>query len=317
MQMAILFLFYKEFGLCRSSLKRLRRLNPGVRIFAYHTGAPENGLSAKAEVEGFVDDFYAFPLERDARWRWEHFDQILMTWYERHGQGLEWDSVFLVQWDMLVAAPIRSLYPGLRADQVLLPGLERMGDIDRWYHFADPRNSDLSGFKSWLAERFAYRGDVYVYPIVVVVLPRAFFAAAQRLGYPEVGYIEYTLPTMAHVYDLEIVRDARYAVWWNPEANGGGNIEHLPEGCVISVFAQEMPRSLVYAELARRGGARMFHPVYRRIPAIAERRWVAWVLSRFFWVYEHSFVYRIRWKSWLRRIVRLLRGQAHAVGGNS
>jgi hypothetical protein len=313
MQMAVLFLFYKEFDLCRANLRRLRRLNPGVAIFAYHTGDPGNAPAAGAAVDGLVDDFYAFPLERDAGWRWEHFDQLLVTWYAQRGQQLDWDSLFLVQWDMLVAAPIRSLYPNLRADQLLLPGLACMSDIEHWYHFADPRNSDLAGFKRWLADRFDYRGEVYAYPIIVAALPRIFFAATQQSGYPETGYIEYTLPTMAHVYGLEIVNDPRYEIWWEPKGEGGGQIEHLPAGCAISVFAQEIPRSRLYGELARSQGARMFHPVYRPIPPFVENRALAWVLSKFFGAYENSFVYRIPWGKWRRRFLSALRVRTHVM----
>lgn len=291
MRQDILFLFYSNFGLCQANLKRLRRLNPDVKIFAYYTGSPENRVTAAEAVEGFVDDYYAFPFDRPARWRWQHFDQMLVVWFEKRGRELEWDTVFLVQWDMLVAAPIQKIYPELMPNQALLTPVRCMSEIeDTWFH-AQPENSDLQGFRHWLKVRFGYNDEIYATPVVIAGLPRCFFVAALDRGYPETGYIEYTLPTMMYVYGIEVAYDTRYEVWWNPESVEGCR----PVGCTVSVDQVQIPRSQMYEELSRADGNRIFHPIVRPIPSFAGNQIAAWALAKFFVAYERSPLNQVHW----------------------
>ncbi|HET9729236.1 MAG TPA: hypothetical protein VFR41_07445, partial [Acidimicrobiia bacterium] len=106
---AILFWCYRDLPVCENRIAGLRRLNPGTRIFVLYGGPNGDADRFRNALAPVVDDFYGFDREVSSTWKWRNGDLMLADWFDRRGKDLEWDHVFIVQWDMLVLAPLRDL----------------------------------------------------------------------------------------------------------------------------------------------------------------------------------------------------------------
>lgn len=271
----VLFWFYKEFAICRERLLHLRALNDDIRIFALYGGPLDQAPAARDEVGDLVDDFYAFQPDRDSRWKWINGDRMIVQWYLDRGHQLDWESIFIVQWDMLVLAPLEELCAGLQPDEILLSGYRPLGGVAAWWPWADPEKSDMRAFERWLQERFGYTGELMVCLFIVACLPRVFMQRCAA-GYPEVGFMEFRVATLARVFDIPVCRDHAFDPWWaaNPAT------KNLPwKHRTLNAVGREIPRSVVLYELADAAGKRLFHPYSRRFPRWMENRGLALFLA--------------------------------------
>ena len=98
---AVVFWFYKEPEICINRLKLIKKYNPKIKIFGLFGGNQNEESLYNEKLGGYLDDFYTHP-SADSDWKWIHGDLMLLDWYKDRGQKLKWDSVVIVQWDMLV-----------------------------------------------------------------------------------------------------------------------------------------------------------------------------------------------------------------------
>ena len=98
---AVVFWFYKEPEICINRLKLIKKYNPKIKIFGLFGGNQNEESLYNEKLGGYLDDFYTHP-SANSDWKWIHGDLMLLDWYKDRGQKLKWDSVVIVQWDMLV-----------------------------------------------------------------------------------------------------------------------------------------------------------------------------------------------------------------------
>ena len=77
----VLFWFYKDFQICRDRLKKLRKLNKNIRIYALYGGPLPEASKALTYIYDLVDDYYVYPHEKQPRWKWKHGDQMIASVY--------------------------------------------------------------------------------------------------------------------------------------------------------------------------------------------------------------------------------------------
>lgn len=276
MKTDVLFWFYKDFAVCRERIKSLRTLNDDVSVFALYGGPLAEAKAAENAVHDLVDDFYAYPHEKDTYWKWKHGDQLISSWYSERGQYLEWDTVFVMQWDMLILDPLEKLFSGLKPHEILLSGFRPIDTVSSWWNWADPKNSDILSFKALLKERYDYEGELFACLFIVVCLPRSFLRQYVACGCGEIGFLEYKLPTMAQVFGTPVCHDHEFTPWWlaDPATKNAGWREKT-----LNAVGHEVPRWVILSELADRDGKRLFHPVSKTLPGWMNRRHVAKPLS--------------------------------------
>jgi hypothetical protein len=279
----VLFWFYKNFDTCRKRLERLRQFNEGIRIFALYGGPLREAEIARNALDEFVDDFYVYTEEKDSSWKHIHGEQMIASWYIERGRHLEWETIFIMQWDMLILEPLETLFFGLRSHEILLSGFTPISTVSSWWYWANPKNSDLASFKEFLCNEFNYKDELFACLFIVICYPRIFLEKYVNAGCPEVGFLEYKIPTMAHIFGIPICRNHDFEPWWreNPATR---NIPWHQR--VLNAASQEIPRSVILQELASSNGKRLFHPVFRILPSWMENRYMANTLSYFFQFFE-------------------------------
>jgi adenine-specific DNA methylase len=138
MKLAILFWFYKEPQVCKNHLELLRRYNPTVPIYGLYGDELGEVHTYKSVLSKYLDDFYAFTQDKSSSWKWHLGDLLITDWYLERGQHLTWDTIFVVQWDMLVFGPVNELFSMLKEDQILLSGLRPIKEVEKIWSWTSP-----------------------------------------------------------------------------------------------------------------------------------------------------------------------------------
>lgn len=267
MRLAIVFWFYKEFDLCAGRLRSLRKLNPGVPIYGLYGGELEGARAAADRLGPLLDDLFVFSEPRDSHWKWLNGDQVIAAWMRERGSTLPWDTVVLVQWDMLVAAPLTEVFEGLGAGEAVLSGFRPLAETADWWGWAGGRDPEkrtmLTEFTDSLRRDWDYDGPLWCCLFIVVCLPRAFLAryAAQPLG---AGFLEYKIPTLARVWGVPVRMDFDVAPWWAADPS---TREAPARERVLNAVGAEVSWKTLTEELGRADGRRVFHPYGGPLPA--------------------------------------------------
>src|SRR5579863_8691651 len=165
MKLAILFWFYSDLDVCQNRLEILRVLNKDVSVFGLFAGALHETADAERSLGGLFDDFYAFEGERDSGWKWRNGDLIIADWFRKRGHSLEWDTIVVVQWDMLILGPIKSVFSMLKPGEALFSGLRPATEVAEWWPWleaGDPAvQRDLQAFLRRIELDHNYRGILW------------------------------------------------------------------------------------------------------------------------------------------------------------
>lgn len=268
MKLALLFWFYKEFRICRGRLRLLRRLNPGVAIFGLYGGPVGDAENARRRLGPLLDDFYAYAGEEDAPWKWRHGDLLVAAWHRHRGHALAWDTVVLVQWDMLLLRPVSELLAKLTPGEALFSGFRPAAEVSAWWGWLkgeDPeKRADRDRFVAFLREQQGYTGELWCCLFIVVCLPRRLLDLYLASGPPEAGFLEYKLPTLAVCWGVPVCRSHPFEPWWasNPATH------HAPRAArILNAVGDELDLRTALEEVASNRGPGILHPYRSRFPA--------------------------------------------------
>ena len=222
---AILFWFYRDVEVCENRLLLLRRFNPTARIFGLYGGPPEKAGEFERRLGGLLDDFYSYDGSGDAAWKWINGDLVIRAWFTARGRDLEWRSIVVVQWDMLALGPLARLVGAPAEDEVILSGLRPVAEVEEWWPWV--RGDSRATFEAFM--RHLGIGDrmteqAWCCQFVFVCLGRAFLEEYARVDEPELGFIEYRVPTYAHRFGMRLSAP-RLPCWWE----GDPEMATLPE----------------------------------------------------------------------------------------
>ncbi|MBU4305733.1 MAG: hypothetical protein KJ893_08995 [Candidatus Omnitrophica bacterium] len=263
MKLAILFWFYKKPLICKNRLKILRKHNPKIHIYGLYGGNPAQKDIFISQLTDYLDDCYTFEYNAASYWKWCNGDLLITEWYRQCGQYLPWDSIVIVQWDMLILAPIEKLFSNLPHGQILLSGvrsIEKEAQGWEWVTAPEKRDKYLQ-FLSYIKKHYNYSHDPVFCIFIVVVLSRIFLEKYSKITNPELGFLEYRLPIYAQIFGIEIVTNHPFRTYLP-----GDKISDT----VISVGRQISLKNIV-KNLLIPSGARFFHPYCNYFPVNIER----------------------------------------------
>jgi hypothetical protein len=89
-------------------------------------------------------------------------------------------------------------------------------------------------------------------------LPREFLRKYVDAGHPETGFLEYKIPTMAHMFGIPVCTNHGFDPWWkmNPATR------HVPRSQrILNAERREVPFSVI-REVVKSDAKKLFHPVY-------------------------------------------------------
>lgn len=270
---ACLFWFYKSPELCENRLKLLRKKNPHTKIYGLYGGAPDQAAEFRARLSGYLDDFYEFTQDKSAHWKWYHGDQMITDWFVKRGQHLDWDTIFIAQWDMLVFDSMARLFPTLKRGQILLSGLRPVAEVDPWWYYVRPDSEERLEYERFLRHvrtTYQYDQSPLCCEFIVSCLPRSFMQRYQDIAEPECGFLEYKIPVYAQIFSTPFCTDHPHQPWWGD----------APNAEQASIFARglnsetcNVPLRVIEAHRLWPWGRRIFHPVFDEYPESPGMRW--------------------------------------------
>jgi hypothetical protein len=281
-RVGILFWFYRDLPVCRNRVDILRRENPDVPIFGLYGGDLDDAPQYEDALRPFLDDFWAFDRPESSKWKWLNGDLMIAAWYETRGRDLDWDHVFVAQWDLLVLQSLEELLPPLEPDQVLLSSVLPVAAVEpAWVWSRGGHEPEYRRFLDGITAQF---GPVEPLSCVFVIacLPRRLLEAYASLEPRDTGFVEYRLPTLAASIGLRFVDDDRFTAWRpaDPLQRTAPRRQRFLNG---SRHAVRLPA--VLTELRRSDGARLFHPYHGLFPmsiswALRAPGWAGYVAVR-------------------------------------
>jgi len=268
MELAILFWCYKEPEMCANRLRLLRHYNPNAPIYVLFGGQPAEAQRFETKFLPHINDFYVFPEEKQPYWKWRYGDVLISRWFTDRGYRLKWDSIIIVQWDMLVFAPLEQLFRHLKKNELLLPGMRPAEeDYASWenreslpFVYTRPEwPSFYSEYVAFLEEYNLREQDVWCCAFIVTVLPRAFLERYSQRKSPETGFLEYTIPTLAKSWGFDFCTEHPYTPWLKGSPH--------PYYRMLNTVNADCPDRYVLLHLLDPWGLRIFHPHTRDIRA--------------------------------------------------
>ena len=253
MTRAVLFRFHKAPLVARSRVELLRKLNPGVPVYGLYGG----GRPLVSVLGRHIVGLDRTHRSRGSRQRnWQHGDFVLAEWYRRRGAALAFDVLHYVEWDLLLAAPLDSLYASVPADAVGLTALTPITELEsEWTWLRRPENRrEWEALLAHAREEWDYDNVPYGCVAGGAVFPRAFLDAYAAIDPPSLGNDELRLPLFAQILGFPLA-DTRLRGPWR------GEREHA----FFHFRAPEIELDTIRAELAKPDGARAFHPVRHRL----------------------------------------------------
>jgi hypothetical protein len=263
-QLGILFWFYRDVALCQNRLRLLRRRNPGTAIYGLY-GGPRGDASSFADALGpLLDDYWSFPGDDDERWKWRNGDIMLARWFTDRGTGLQWDSFFLAQWDLVVVSPLAELLPRLEVGDMLISGVRPVREVESWWQWVrgEPRR-EYDAFLAHVASRYGPVEDPLCCQFIGLVAPRPFMERYAIIDEPELGFLEYKIPVYAQVFQTPLVPDTCFRPWWpeEPATSRATRSETL-----VHAWPTPVRLPVMMVESKRPHGRRMFHPYHGIYP---------------------------------------------------
>lgn len=263
MQLGVVFWFYRDPVLCLNRLRSLQKLNPHVPLYGLYGGDVGEASAFSRRLAPLLDDFWAYPGDADPAWKWRNGDLMLARWHSERGHGLEWDSIFVAQWDLVVTVPLRRLLPDLDEGDMLLSGLRAVRDVEQWWQWTNgiERRAEYHALLEHVTARFGAVRDPMCCQFISMVLPRQFLDPYVGIDRPELGFLEYKVPIYAQAFGVPLVPDTCFRPWWpeDPATSGAKRTE-----CLMHAWASSVRLPVMLYEAYRPGGRRAFHP-YRGI----------------------------------------------------
>jgi hypothetical protein len=244
---AAVFVGHAHWDLCASRIALLRALNPEVSIHCILGGRVEEHDAATTLIAPLTDSFWT--ADGAPQWQWQHTDLVIRNWHRSRGRALAFDVLHVIQWDLLLFAPLRRLYAHVPGNALALTGLTRLDDIAPRWHWAtvEPERTETLALIEWARQRWNYRPRACLGP--GVALPRVFLDRYTDEDIPEIGHDEVRLPLFGTVFGFPLVDTGFYPQWFDAtserlfHANGG-----------------ELRLCDLRDELSAPSGRRAFHP---------------------------------------------------------
>jgi hypothetical protein len=260
-KIAILFWCYKYPEICADRVSLLRHKNPGTPIYVLYGGSAQGAADMEKAIACFIDDFWMFDQQRSARWKWENGDRLIARWFACRGYSLDWDNIFVAQWDMLITTSIESLI-GERPDHAaVFTGLLPLDEVRSWWKWSRGyrKKLRLAIFRARLILIERYFGPIFTAPFIIVFVSRCYVRRLSKIVMPLLGFIEYRCPTFAAAWG--------YNLWTTDQLEAyrqaNPNTTSIPENRkIISASKVPVSNQIIRDETMKDNGSRVFHPVY-------------------------------------------------------
>ncbi len=256
MDLSILFWFYKEKEICRNRLEQISRYNRDIKIYGLYGGLKSDFSEYEKMTGDFFDDLYNTQIEYDSHWKWLNGDLLIVDWYIKRGKFLKWDSLVIVQWDMLVFDNFITMFSDMNKDEIFITYYRKLTyDIENIWSWTQPGSkyrSEYLNFKSHVRTEYGYEGDLWCCGFILEIFPRSFLENYSLIKDKEIGFSEYKIPTYANMWGYRFF-EKYVGEWYDGDKSESA----------INAWGIEISEEYINKQLSNPDGFRLFHPYYK------------------------------------------------------
>jgi hypothetical protein len=252
--LAILFWFYKEPEICINRLQLIKKHNPDIKIYGLYGGEQELAKDYENKLSSYLDDFYCSPIESSG-YKWIHGDLIILEWFNARGRNLEWDSIAVVQWDMLVFDSLEKQFAGIKKDEIFISGVRPYDrKLERkWYWVQEGgKRKDYLEFKEYIKTNYDFTDNIICSLFIFEIFPKKFFEFYNTVKEKEVGMLEYKIPTYAKIFNFTFYNKDLGVEWFSK----------FPRKA-LNAKPREIQINFIRKQLKKVDGWRIFHPYFK------------------------------------------------------
>ncbi|MFO7977560.1 MAG: hypothetical protein R6U64_02770 [Bacteroidales bacterium] len=250
MKRIILYRYHENLALCIDRLTLIRGLNPGVPVYGLYGGPDHECEKFSTPLSHLLDGIYCI-RNKSGYWKWGNSDLAFRLWYQDYGHRLDFDSVIVLEWDLVLFEPIEKLYAHIQPGQVGMTGLTPLSNVEKkWFWTRDPsRREEWLKLLEHVTRYHHYDQAPYASLCPGVIMPKAFLEAYNAIEIPELAHDELRLPLYAQVLGFELADLGFYKKWFSAQEWSLFNCNDLPISAAI-----------IEKELAKSNGRKVFHP---------------------------------------------------------
>lgn len=253
----VVFRFDRDPLVCRSRVRLLRALNPGVPLHGMYGGDRPTPRAAAQAARMLLSLDGLHTSSHDGRWNWKNGDLALLDWFRDVGRRLTFDVLHLIEWDLVCARPLAEVYADVPLESLGLTCLTPVTDLEgRWEWLSGPeRLADWAGLlehagRAWGPVVPPLRACLGVGPCI----PRPFLECYASVEASERCHDELRFPLAAGCLGFEVADTGFRRGWWSS----------ADDRC-FNVGGRLVDGSVIHRELTDPKGRRAFHPVRRRL----------------------------------------------------
>lgn len=261
MKLAIIFWFYKKPQVCKNHLRLIKKYNPDLQIFGLYGGKKKYAHRFKKFLGSHLDDFYISSNHNNpASWKWINGDLMILDWFEKRGKNLNWDSVIVIQWDVLVLGSIKKQFPGLKKNQIFISGTRILDSfIEKrwnWTKQESKEHKNYLAYKKYIVDNYDYKKKLICSLFILQIFPKIFFKKWSKVKDKQIGMLEYKIPTYAKIFNVPFYK-RDLGVWWFQQQGKKREIRGMTP---LNARGIEIRKTLINKELKKKKGFRIFHP---------------------------------------------------------
>lgn len=253
MKRIVLFRFHRDPEICRNRLELIKKLNPGIKIYAY--------FEEKEKYEPFkiLDEYFEdvyFIEGKSSNWFWTSPDLAIRMWFRDVGKNIDFDVLHLIEWDLLLLDSLDNIYSKIPKDGIGLTGLQNMEDIKNMWKWTseEPYASDWKKLFEFVRKKYNYNQEPQACVGPGPCLPKAFLEKYSEIEVPELCHDEIRMPLFAQILGFKLYDTGFYGkTWFDEETEKSFN-------CMDN----EIDVEIIKKELDKKDGIRAFHP-FRKI----------------------------------------------------
>ncbi|MBO0878831.1 MAG: hypothetical protein J2P17_00240 [Mycobacterium sp.] len=172
----LLFRFHSYPGVARERLRIIHHFNPGLRCYALFGGPLDSAAAAHAAVADLVVDFWWYNQDHAPQWRWMNGDLMVKAWYRAVGRDIDFDFLYNYEYDLLITAPLDTVFPSIDQHTVCLGGLTEFTQemYDTWCWTTGSARMRFLQFRKDMFRLFGVRRQGHICQGPGMLFPKTF-----------------------------------------------------------------------------------------------------------------------------------------------
>jgi len=164
---------------------------------------------------------------------------------------LDFDRLYLVEWDLLLVEPLERLYSHVPSEAIAVTARFPLNDVaHNWgWMKLDRYRRQWDEMLSFVKREYAYEGDSFASLGPGTCFSRSFIEKYCEVRVPELTCDELRAPLFAQCFGIPVCDTLFRASWDDPEDLQFFNCQDI-----------EIPIGAIRSEMARAQGRRAFHP---------------------------------------------------------